>query len=188
MDLCLPAGGDDFILAGIRLGQTQIIANGAVEEMGLLGDDGDHPAHILCPVIMQLTAVQANPPLLIIPKAHQQVDQRRFTGAAGAHDSHALSWSNAEAYVVEHPWQLGRITEREVVNFQAKVRRRSSGLWRILHRRRGVNQPVASGRATPVSSKKISSATASQTLNMPNMLQAKAVTRTATSGGTITLT
>ena len=47
VDVGLLSSFDHFILAGVGVGKQQILTNRGVEEVGILGDDGDELADVV---------------------------------------------------------------------------------------------------------------------------------------------
>ena len=73
----------DFFPLGIGLAEPQIILDGAVEQIGVLVDDGDHPPECLEVERLQIVAADPYRPALRVEEAQQQARDRGFAGAAG---------------------------------------------------------------------------------------------------------
>ncbi len=82
---------------------SDIVAHRLVEKDGLLGDDADHGPKGFHPVIADIHAVDQNLAIGYVVESGKQVDQSRFSPAAGPHEGHHFSCLNAQVDVLQDP-------------------------------------------------------------------------------------
>ena len=101
MNVCLAAKRLQFPRHRHLPWPVVIVADGAVEEMRLLRDDGHHLPHILSPIIPQLSTIQPDMTRIIIPETHQQIDDGRFACTAGTDWYTHIPWGNVQAQITQ---------------------------------------------------------------------------------------
>ncbi len=69
----------ELLLIGIGLAKPQIFFDRTVEQIGVLVDDGDHPAHGLGVERLQIATADQDFPLLRVEQAKQQARDRGFS-------------------------------------------------------------------------------------------------------------
>ena len=89
-------GGNQVRLAGVGAAETQVVLDRAVEQVGVLRHDGDHPADRGRVERAQVLPANADRAALRVMQAQQQADDRGLAGAAGADDADALACGDAE--------------------------------------------------------------------------------------------
>ena len=89
-------GGLDLVLVGVGLAEPQIVLDGAVEQIGVLMHDRDHPAHRLGIERLQVAPADQHPPVLRVEQAQQQPRDRGFARAARADDADLLAGADRE--------------------------------------------------------------------------------------------
>jgi len=88
--------GLDFFTVGIRFAEPQILLDGAVEQISVLMDDGDHPPQRFGIDGSQILAADPHRPPLCIEEAQQQTRDRGFARSARADDADLFAGGGAE--------------------------------------------------------------------------------------------
>ena len=114
-------GGDKLGLVGVGAAETQVVLDRAVEQVGVLRHDGDHPAHRLRVERAQVLPADADRAALRVVQAEQQAHDGGLAGAAGPDDADALAGGDAEGQALVRGAPAAGIGEA------ARRRRRCSG-------------------------------------------------------------
>ena len=95
----LAARAAAIISASRRIGpaEAQVVLDRAVEQVGVLGDDRDHPAHLIRVERADVVSANADRAGLGVVLAQQQAEDRGFAGAARADDANRLTGRDREA-------------------------------------------------------------------------------------------
>ncbi len=80
-----------FLAVGVGLAEPQVLFDGAVEQIGVLMNDGDHPAHRLGIERLQIAPADQNFASLRVEQAQQQARDRGFSRSARADDADLLA-------------------------------------------------------------------------------------------------
>ena len=86
----LLGGIDNLFIGGSRLAVTDILFDGATEDVILLQDEADVVAQILRVVLLQVVSVEQDAARLRLVELVKQVDDGRFASAREAHESRNL--------------------------------------------------------------------------------------------------
>src|SRR5262249_57993499 len=90
-------GGDHLFLRRIWPAEAEIIGDGAVEQCRVLGDDRDHPAHLIRVECTDVVSANADRAGLGVVLAQQQAEDGGFAGTARADNTNRLTGRNREA-------------------------------------------------------------------------------------------
>ncbi len=95
-------------------GQEQILTDGIVKEIRPLGDDTDHPPHILLGKFVEIVAIEQNPSLRIIPEAQQKISQRGLPRPTRPDNGNPFSGRQVESNILQSRLGIGRDRKREI--------------------------------------------------------------------------
>ena len=90
----------DLVARGVGLAEPQILFDGAVEQVGVLVDDGDHPAERFGIERFDVVTADLDRAALRVEEAQQQPRNRRFAGAARPDDADLLAGGDGEGQPV----------------------------------------------------------------------------------------
>ena len=101
--MCIRGAGGllQLLLRRVRLPEAQVVGNGTVEQVCVLGDDRHIVSERVQREIAEVMAAELDRAGLGIVEAVHQPDQRRLPCAAGAHDAKRLTLAKVEGYVLE---------------------------------------------------------------------------------------
>ena len=111
--VCLLGGTANLLLRGTGLSVGDVLANGAVEEQGLLGNVGDLAAEALLGAVAHVLPVHKHTPLLDVIQAQQQLGERGLARTGAAHQTNALTSWDVEVEVLEDVVILRRVRVAE---------------------------------------------------------------------------
>ena len=143
MDVGRPGGPLQLLLGGFGLGHAQVVRDGAVEQVGVLGHHRDVPAQDPEGDGADVPAAQQHAPLPGVGEAQHERHQGRFARSAGTHDPELLARAQLQRHVPERgPAALG---VGEVHPLEADLGlegglRRGFGRRGLAHRGRGLQQ------------------------------------------------
>src|SRR5205823_3293344 len=120
-DLGRPSRLLDLLLARIGLGEGEVLPDGRVEEVGLLGDDPDRPGERLEGQITDVVAVYRHPALGRVVQPRHEVTGGRLPGAGLPDERGVRSRGHREGHVVEGPC-FGAVTEPYVLEGHVPAR------------------------------------------------------------------
>jgi len=119
MDVGALCSGFDLIPGGASFGEAQVLSNGRVEEVGVLGDKPDLLPALVLRVPRKWFPRQQNLARRIVPKAQQEVRQRGFPRAARPDNRDRLPRLERKAYVLQSWNRLARVRKGEIRKFNA---------------------------------------------------------------------
>jgi hypothetical protein len=105
---------DDLRLGGVRPAIADVVANGAVQQRGVLGDDRDLRPQALLGHVGDILAVDEDPAALEIKEAQQKIDQGRFAGARPSHQAALLPGPHLKGQIVDQA-ALAAIAEANIL-------------------------------------------------------------------------
>ena len=103
---------NDFLVGGIRFGQSDIIAHRVVEQNGFLRYDGHQVAQIPFAYITDINAVNRDLSTGYVIKPHQQMGNGGFPTPRLPHQSHCGSLGHPERHIAQN--LVGFVTERYI--------------------------------------------------------------------------
>ncbi|MCG3140963.1 MAG: hypothetical protein HDKAJFGB_02115 [Anaerolineae bacterium] len=130
----------DFGVGGVAFSHEQIVAQRAVEQIGLLGGDAQPLPHRVGAICADVIAADAYFARVGIPKTRENVHERRFARAARAAQNQTFAMRNIQTHVVERARGVRRVRQSDVAQFNVEVRGRGEGLRRVGRGRGRVNQ------------------------------------------------
>ena len=83
-------GGLQFLGRRLGLAEAQVVLDGAVEQVGVLAEDGELAANLVEAELADIAAADAHPSPLRVVESQEQAYDRRLAGAAGADDTDPL--------------------------------------------------------------------------------------------------
>ncbi len=142
-------GPRDLPVGGVRPGVGDIVADGAVEQPGLLRNHAELGAQALAGQGADVVPVDADAAAVHVVEAHQQVDEGGFPRPRSAHDGDAAAGGDVEVEVLDQP-AVRRVGEGDVLKlhvprtaFQPQGARRLRRLgWQVQH----FENPLGRGR------------------------------------------
>ena len=105
----------DLVARGVGLAETQILFDGAVEQVGVLVDDGDHPAERFGIERLDVVPADLDRAALRVEEAQQQPRNRRLPGAARPDDADLFAGGDGEGQPVMGGAAPARIGEPDVL-------------------------------------------------------------------------
>ena len=96
--------GAQLLVGGVGLGEAQVVGDGGVEEVGLLGDDADRAGEGVEVQVAHVDAVDGDPAAGDVVQPRHQVAERGLAGAGRADDGEAA----ARGTVMSMPSRVGR--------------------------------------------------------------------------------
>ena len=103
------AGGfGDLVVGGLGPAIADVVANGAMEERGVLRDDADLRAQAFLRDLGDVLAVDEDATPLEVVEAQQQIDQRRLAGAGAADQPDPFTGLDGERQMVDEAARRGR--------------------------------------------------------------------------------
>ena len=92
---------DDLLAGGVGAGVGDIFVNGAREQPGILQHHGVRAAQALAGDVADIVIIHGDLAVVDIIEAHQQVDQRGFARARGAHDGNQVAAAGVQVQVLK---------------------------------------------------------------------------------------
>ena len=102
MDGGLFAGHDNLLVGGIQLGQAQIIADGIVEQVGILGHKAFHSTEVIGVNFLHASAGDGNHALPDLPEAHKELQKRGLSGTGTAADADNLPLRAGDGEILQY--------------------------------------------------------------------------------------
>lgn len=99
--------------------EVDVLADGAHEQDGLLGDDGDARAQVHEADLADVDVVDEDAALARVDDAQQRDEQRRLARACAAHDPNLLLGPDAQAHALEHGHAQLLVLEHDLVEDDA---------------------------------------------------------------------
>src|SRR5687768_17924515 len=84
-------GGEQLVVGGVGLAEAEVLEDSAVEEVGVLGDDGDLLAEGLQRYLAEILPTKCDPPYLRVIEAEEEIDRGGLTGAGGADEAEGFA-------------------------------------------------------------------------------------------------
>ncbi|MNR14049.1 hypothetical protein D3C85_1304990 [compost metagenome] len=95
-------GAADLRVGRIGTAVGDVVANGTVQQGGILRDHADGAAQTVLRHFCDVLAVDANLPAVYIIEAQQQVDERGFACSGSAYQADFFARANVQAQAIEH--------------------------------------------------------------------------------------
>ncbi len=118
----------DRRLIGLGAAVGDVVADRAVQERGVLGDDADRRAQALLAHVGDILAVDEDPAAFKIVEAQQQVDEGRFAGAGAAHEPDPLAGPHGQRQLVDDPRALAVMEAHPIESHLAAGDRERHGI------------------------------------------------------------
>ena len=112
-------GGDQLGFRGVRAAETQVVLDGAVEQVGVLRDDRNHLAQRVGIERAQVAPADADRAPLRVVQPQQQAHDRGFPRSAGSDDADALAGRDVERQALMRRAAAAGIGEADVVEGDA---------------------------------------------------------------------
>ncbi len=145
--------GFDFGAVGVRLAEPKVLLDRAVEQVGVLMNDGDHPPQCLGIERLQILPADPHGPLLRVEEAQEQPRHRRFARAARPDDADLAAGGDGEGKPVMGRTPPAGISEINILEGDGRKQRPVRLRWARLvrgHQRLGGEKRVdAGGRGLP---------------------------------------
>ena len=93
----LSGGIFDFLLGGVELTQGDVVADAGVEEVGVLGDEGDAVAEGVEPELLEIMVAEGDLAGLGVPEAHKKVGAGGLARPRPSDKGHGLAGFDGEA-------------------------------------------------------------------------------------------
>ncbi len=117
--------GFELLAVGVGLAETQILFDRAVEQIGVLVHDRDHPAHRFGIERPQIAPADQHAPLLRVEQAQQQAGDRGFARAARADDADLLAGADGKGEPVMRRAAPARIGEMDIFEGNGRQQRKA---------------------------------------------------------------
>src|SRR5439155_27238346 len=102
--------GEDLLVGRPDLAVTDVVADRAGEQPGILHHHAEYAPHVVSPEVAGVDAIEADATLVDVVEAHQQVHDRGLARSSGPDDRNRLPRSHLEVEVADE-WLLGFVTE-----------------------------------------------------------------------------
>ena len=90
VDVGRPRGGEDLLVGGVRRAVGDVLPDRPAEQPGVLQDHPEAAAQVVAGHLVDVVAVEEDPPGVHVVEAHQQVDQGGLAGTGRTHDRAGL--------------------------------------------------------------------------------------------------
>src|SRR5512145_1067667 len=114
MDLCCTCRRFHFLLTHLSTRQTQVFADGCVEEITVLRDEGESSPDLVLVQRLERRLAQSDVARFVIPEAKQQVGERALPRAAGTDNGDGLACGDMESDILQRGNRLVRVGKGEV--------------------------------------------------------------------------
>src|SRR5262249_35270041 len=121
LDAGEPRGGQHFLVGRLGPPERDVVAQLAVEQVGVLQDEADARAKIRRVVLANIDAVDEDAALGRLVEAGEQTADCGLARADPADDTDALARGDAERYLLERILDPGRVLEGDVVELNASL-------------------------------------------------------------------
>ena len=94
-------GGDDLLVGRPELAIADVVVDGAGEEPGVLEHHAEDAPHVIAAEVAGVDAIEADPALVDVVEAHQQIHDRRLPRAGRPDDGDGLPRADVEVEVLD---------------------------------------------------------------------------------------
>src|SRR6185312_12524600 len=128
IDRCRPGGLENLLVRRIGPAITDVVADGAVEEPGVLQHHAGLRPQLIAPQSRDVDAVEGDPALIQLVEAQDEVDERGLAGAGGTDDGNGVAGLGHQREVLDERL-LRLISEGDSLELDAAPHRRRNR-WR----------------------------------------------------------
>ena len=109
-----PGGGNNLVVAGVRLSVGDVFMDGGAEENGVLENDPDLPTQRLATISLDIDPINENGPSLRFIEPQEQTDQCGLARPGDAHQGHSLARRNRKRNIFQNVPAVS-VIKRDVV-------------------------------------------------------------------------
>ena len=101
MDVRLRGGVPDCLPCGVGPADTEVVLDGSVEEVRVLGDVADRPPQVVQGDVAEVRFAEGQPAILRIEEPEQKRCDRGLAGAGAADERDGLALANLQGHILK---------------------------------------------------------------------------------------